>query len=379
MRELWLNNFMNDRGIRIGKFFGIELRLDYSWFVLFFLVAWWLTVVIVPGIYGQLSALETIATGLVTTLLFFLSVIVHEYAHAVYAKRSGLNIKTITLFIFGGATQLLEESKSPRQEFVMAALGPVTSLLIAAAFIAVASAGIALGIESVTAIGGIVASVNIILAVFNLFPGFPLDGGRMFRAVIWKITNDIVKATKIAALGGRLFAYFIIAFGLIQIIFAGNIGGLWLVLIGFFLRAAAVAGYEQTLAGMLLKNIKVSDMMKKPEAVVPGNTTVKDFIESFVLGRKSDRFPVELSRDNGVGIVGVEDIKGAPLKRRIEEYAKIEGSIRPDDSAMKALSLMSALNFSELPVVKNGKVVGILSAEIIRSYIMGKQELRPAR
>lgn len=339
---------MKNKGIRVGRFFGIELRLDYSWFILFFLIAWSFTLGIIPVVYGSLNTAEAIIVGLLSTVLLFVSVVIHEYAHSIYARKTGLKIDRITLFVFGGAAELEDEPRTAGQEFKMAGLGPLTSLGLSILFGFLMFIGINIGSDVVTATGGLLASANLLLALFNLIPGFPLDGGRMFRAIVWKITGNMLKATKIAATTGKLFAVLLMAYGFIQLVKEGAFGGIWLMLIGFFLYRTASASYEQTLTLTLLKDVSVSDVMTRNKLNVPGKTRVKNFLKNYVLKRKQAAVP---------------------------DKASNEYFLHPDDPAVEAISVIASSGHTKVPVIKDGEIVGTISVDNLQTYILNKQKL----
>lgn len=369
---------VKDQSLRVGRFYGIELRLHFTWFILFALVAWSFTAGVVPAVYGGLSTPTTIIIGLLATFLLFLSVVIHEFAHSLYAKKIGLNVNRITLFIFGGASELEDEPRTPRQEFIMAGLGPLTSLVLGVIFISVWLIGQAADFIPLAALGIILASANIALAIFNLIPGFPLDGGRMFRAAAWRFTRDIVKATRLATNIGKVFAILIIAYGILQIILLGNLGGAWLILIGFFLQRAASASYEQTLMRTLLQDVSVSDLMTSNNiAVVPGETKAGDFLQNYVRKHKLNALPVKSSSGNKTGMVSAEDAVAAPPNARVEDLA-INGDqvLHPGDSAVKAINIMANSALQKVPVVDGGQVIGTLSLENLNSYLLSQRHLR---
>lgn len=365
-----------NRGIRAGKLFGIEVRLDYSWFVLFFLVALSFIVSLLPASYPEFSILERVFIGLISAVLLFLSVVTHEFAHSLYAKSKGLKIDRITLFIFGGAAELKTEPTSPRQEFIMAAVGPLMSLLISFGFGLVMVIGLVTGLVYLVAVGSILAAVNLVLAVFNLLPGFPLDGGRMFRAIIWKITNNYIKATRIATGTGKFFAYLLMAYGLMQLIVFGALGGIWLIFIGLFLSAVATASYKQALVQTLLKEVRVTDLMNRSHTAVPGKTKARDFLQKYVMRYKQSSLPIESADGKSAGIISASDISESDLDTPVKELAHDKNYIvHPSDTALRAYEIMSRTGLQTLPVIENSKIVGTLSVNNLEAYLDGKQRL----
>lgn len=257
---------MKRKSINIINVFGIQIRADYSWFIILGLIAWSFTANVVPLQFPELTTITSIVLGGIMTVLFFGSLLLHELAHALYAKSKGLEINNITLFIFGGAAEIHEEPKKPGQEFMMAFLGPLTSIILVVLFTGLLLIGLTISFIPFIAIGSALAVINLFLALFNLLPGLPLDGGRMLRAAAWKITGDKVKATKAAARGGVLLSYALIAFGFWQFMVGALLGGVWSMFIALFLNAAAKSSYRQIIMQDSLKDLKVADIMQPAEA-----------------------------------------------------------------------------------------------------------------
>ena len=221
---------------------GFQIRIDNSWFILFALILWSFASSVFPVAAPGRSQAVYIAMGLAGTLLFFVSLVAHELSHSVVARLKGIPVAGITLFLFGGVAHTTMEAQSAGDEFQIAVVGPLMSLLIAAILWGVAAGAAALGAGAVwTAVPAYISILNVVLAIFNMLPGFPLDGGRMLRATVWQLTGDVARATRVAALCGQFLGYGLIAFGLISVLARNVIGGLWLMLIGWFLRNAAAA------------------------------------------------------------------------------------------------------------------------------------------
>ncbi len=202
------------KGFRLGSIFGFEIHVDLSWFLIFFLILWSLTASLFPVNYPELSETTYLLMGVVGTLLFFASLVAHELAHCLVAKAKGIPVEGITLFVFGGIARTRMDAETPGDEFQIAGVGPLVSLILAGLFALIWSLGRNAGwTVAFTGVARYLSSINLLLAIFNLLPGFPLDGGRLFRSVIWKATGDLEKATRIASWGGQFFAYLIIALG----------------------------------------------------------------------------------------------------------------------------------------------------------------------
>jgi Zn-dependent protease len=236
------------QGFRLGSIFGFEIRVDLSWFLIFFLVLWTLSAGIFPTSYPGFGNATYFGMGIVATLLFFASLLAHELSHTFVARAKGIPVEGITLFIFGGVSRTRMDAETPGDEFQIAGVGPLVSLLLAGFFGLIWYVGINAGWSVVfTGIFAYLAVINLALAIFNMLPGFPLDGGRVFRSMIWKYTGNIKKATKIASTGGKWLAYLLIAFGALEMFAGAILGGLWLILIGWFLYNAAETSYEELL------------------------------------------------------------------------------------------------------------------------------------
>lgn len=363
-------------GIRVAKIFGIEIWLDYSWLIIFFLIFISFTAGVVPARFPGLSWPVSVATGTVVTLLFFASVIAHELSHSLYAKRQGLQIRRITLFIFGGASELLDEPKTPRQEFIIAAVGPLTSLGLGVLFLVVWLAGNLTNYAPVTAVGAILSTVNIALAIFNLLPGFPLDGGRILRSIIWSRTGSLEEATRHAATGGRILGVLLVAGGIAQILFAGLAGGLWLILIGFFLYQSAGLSYFRTMSQLILRGLRVRDLMRRDFMPVARNTRVRDLLKRYVRRRKKTSVVVMPDRRHRASVLDVTRLPDQALNEPVGHFVPDKNyTLTPGQTVIKALDTMMSAGILKLPVTERGKLVGILSAEDIQTYIAGKSKL----
>lgn len=299
-------------GIRLGRIAGVEIRVDYSWFIIAFLILWTFTVGVFPASYPGRVPGAYLAMGAAATLLFFASILVHELSHSLVARRRGVPVEGITLFIFGGMARSRGEFEKPGDEFVIAGVGPLTSFLISGLFGVVAWLGTTLG-WSVPVVGVALqlAAINLALAVFNLLPGFPLDGGRLLRAVVWQRTGDLRRATRWATNGGKLLGYALIALGVFGL-FGGNlIGGVWMILIGWFVRAAAEASMRQLLVQQSLRGVRSADVMSPDPVTVPPDLTVQDFVDQFVQEGRHRAYPVA-EADRALGIVAVRQLQDVP-------------------------------------------------------------------
>jgi Zn-dependent protease len=300
-------------GISLGRVFGFQIDLDYSWFIIFFLILGTFTGVVFPLYAPGLARPVYVIMGAVGTILFFVSLLLHELAHAFVARWKGIHVEGITLFIFGGMARTRSEAVRPMDELQIAGVGPLASFALALFFYAVAMLADAGGWHpGIFAVAEHLGFLNLALAIFNLLPGFPLDGGRLLRAVVWSITGDLRTATRVATTAGRGLGWLIIAGGLYLLLIAGQlVGGLWFIFIGWFLAQAAGASYTQLLLRQVLTGRVARDAMTHfPETVTP-DVTLDVLVDEYFMKRPYNSFPVT---DDGIviGMVTLTQIKRVP-------------------------------------------------------------------
>ncbi|MCX7891333.1 MAG: site-2 protease family protein [Burkholderiales bacterium] len=390
-------------GIRIGSIAGIAIHLDWSLAIVFFLIANALALGLFPAWHPDWPPLLAWGTALAAAALFFVSVLLHELAHALVGRARGMTIRRITLFIFGGMAHLEREPHGWRAELAMAIVGPLTSLAIGLAALA-ASAALVGPLEldpehperllaALSAPATLLlwlGQVNLVLAAFNLVPAFPLDGGRVLRALLWGASGDLRRATRWASSAGQGFAWFLIAVGLamaagirVPVFGVGLVSGLWLMFIGWFLNNAALASYRQVLVRDALENVPVARLMRRALAAVPPGLAVSDFVAGYLLASDQRAFPVE---DGGrlVGMVTLADVRRVPRERwdetavaAIMTPADALASVAPGDDALEALSLLAARNVNQLPVIADGRLQGLILREDILKWLAlyGDQQL----
>ena len=315
-----------ESSLRLGRIGGIEIGINYSWLIIFALVTWSLAVGVFPQTTPGLPLVTYWVMGAVAALLLFAAVLAHELAHSFVAIARGMPVKSITLFVFGGVSNVQKEPDEPADEFWMAIVGPLTSVAVGLLFGAVAFLLRDVLSPPVFAIVSYLAVINVILAIFNLIPGFPLDGGRVFRAIVWWITGSLKQATEIAAGAGRIIAYLFI-FGGLYMAFGGNlIGGIWLIFIGWFLATAADVSARQVSALEALRGIAVRDVMNSAPVTVPRDVTIHDLVHDYILTRNVRAFPV-VEDGNLVGMVTLSDVRLVP--REQWEVVAVEQIMRP--------------------------------------------------
>lgn len=367
-------------GIPIGRVFGISLRLNYSWFIVFALVTWALTTNYFPVTFPDWSLTTSLVAGIVTSLLFFCSVLAHELMHSVVAQATGIKVHAITLFIFGGVSQMTREPKQPKDELRIALAGPLTSLVIGGVCWAI---WLWLGHISqfLTAIAFWLGMINIFLAGFNLIPGFPLDGGRVLRAILWLRSNNLRRATRIASNIGRGVGYLFI-FGGIFFIFRGLwFNGLWLAFIGWFLENAAVGSYRQVALQEILQGHVAGEIMIRNCPVVAPELTIERLVNQHILASGLRCFPV-VADNRVVGLITLNNIKAVP--RELWATQTVKEAMTPLDS-LKSVSLnedlstvlriMAEEDVNQVPVVEGSNIVGMIARDNLLAFISVRGEL----
>jgi len=365
--------------VPLGRVLGIPVGLDYSWFLIFALLTWSLATGYFPAEFKSWPALWYWVTGALTALLLFGSVLLHELGHSVVALRFKVPVRSITLFIFGGVAQIGGEPPSAKAEFLIAIAGPIVSLLLAVFFSIVKP--LVAGLEPVWGLAKYLAYINFALVLFNLIPGFPLDGGRVFRAIVWSITRNFQKATVVAASVGRGFAFFFMAVGLMRMFTGSLIGGMWIAFIGWFLNSAAAAQLQRVTLQSLLAGYRVAQAMSQPPPAVSGGMSLRDLVEEHILGTGRRCFAVT---DDGYmrGLITLHRIKEMPRDRwgtatAADAMLPLEKLKRltPATELWPALEQMDRAGVNQLPVVEDSRIVGLLSREDVISFLRTPQEV----
>lgn len=368
---------MFSKSLSLGKWFGIEIRLDFSWFIIFFLVTWSLAFGILPDTYPSLGLKLNIILGLITSVLFFLSALIHELTHSLVARSAGLEVKRITLFLFGGAALIDEEPSSPKAEFKIAVVGPGASFLIALIFWSLKVWSRQLGFSlPLIAVFSTLASINIMMALFNLLPGFPLDGGRVLRAILWKLSRDYKKATRWAASGGRVVAWLLIFTGASRLLTADLGGGIWLMFLGLFLDQAASASEKESLLRAALSNVLVKSVMLPNPPIVPSQTPASDLINRYFLPSRRHCLPVSDGGGKPLGLISIDNLKN--IKPADQERTTVADlmipigeitPLRPEQSVITGIHYLANAKTPALPVILNNKIVGLLAKEDLGIYL----------
>ncbi len=370
---------MNRSRISLGRIMGIPIGLDISWFLIFALVTWTLASTYFPTEFKGWPEMQYWIVGAATALMLFVSVVLHELGHSVLALRYKIPVKSITLYIFGGVAEIGAEPPSAMAEFFIAIAGPLVSFLLAALFRLLEP--VAGAVAPVLAVARYLAYINGSLALFNLIPGFPLDGGRVFRAIVWAITKNLRRATIIAANVGRAIAFGFIIVGVWQAL-TGNLGnGLWIAFIGWFLESAANAQLQQQMVQGLLAGHRVSEAMSRDCPVAPASLTLQDLVDHHILA-KGQRCLVLQQDEKTVGLLTLHQIKDVPR----EDWQTVTAAqvmlklnqikhIRPDALLTTALEQMDREGVNQLPVFKDDQLTGILSREDLISYLRTLHDL----
>ncbi len=367
--------------IKLFKIFGIEVRLDYSWFIIFALFSYYFGFFYFPGVLPSLNTGTLALVTIITVILFFASVLIHEMSHSLVAIKKGIPVERITLFLFGGMAQIEKEPETPFSEFIMAIAGPVASFVLAIFFgiIWFFTRGYALVEEPVKYL----AIINVVLGAFNLLPGYPLDGGRVLRSIIWKSTGNLERATFIASTAGRVLGFAIIAVG-VFFIFAGNfLNGMWLAFIGWFLQSSAQTGYRQTVFETSIKGIKVEEAMNQNVVDVTGDITLQELVDDYFMKYRFGRFPVVEDRETRkiIGVVSINDVKEIPREewsdlrtgdvvRKISENEKVDVSAEVSEAIKK----MIKNDLGHLIVMSGDKFKGMITKSDVMHFIKVRSE-----
>ncbi len=350
---------------RLMQIKGIPVEINISWLLVFFLFSTALAQGYFPGIVEGLSIQVYWAAGIITTLIIFISVLIHEFGHSLVAIREGIPIKKITLFIFGGVAQMEAEPTNPSTEFRITVAGPLTSLLIAVVIGGLYYLFLPRG-HIISESLFFVARLNMIMAVFNLIPAFPLDGGRLFRSAVWYFGNSMLKATRIAVGLGSILSFAAMGFGFIQIFFQGNLMGLWLIFIGWMIYQAGQSSYSQLVFKETFAGMKVSSLMSTDLQTISPDATLDELAEHF-LHHKYGAFPVVYGSTTH-GLVSLQNMKEIPRDKwpetrvaRILTPLKETLILKPDTDAAEVMMKMASQNTGRALVMENGNLVGLLS------------------
>jgi Zn-dependent protease/CBS domain-containing protein len=367
--------------IRLFTVAGIEVGIHYSWLIIFGLVTWIISQYVLPD---QFSApeIEYLVLGALTALLMFASVLVHELAHSFVAKARGLNPRSITLFIFGGVSNLTGEPESPRTEFFVAIVGPLTSFALAGVAFALATVVDEVRFDAVVSY---LFLINLSLGLFNLVPGFPLDGGRVLRSVLWGAMHNLRRATQWAANIGKLAAWLLFGLGLLLFVQGDVLNGVWFAAIAWFLNTAASASVEQVVLEERLGRVKARDVVHPPEITVAPGITIAELVESYMLPRNLRAVPV-VDNTRLVGVVTMGDVMRVPVDQRGQVLVgQIMGghdglyTVTGDTGVLEAIDLLAEHDLEQLPVLDGGQLIGMLTRADVMRQLQLREALTPSR
>ena len=358
-------------GILIGRVFGIPIYLHASWFIIFVLITFSLRTLFASQHPGWTPA-QRWALGVVTSVLFFASVVFHELSHSVVAKHYRIPVASITLFVFGGLARIERDPDSAKQEFNIAIAGPLSSLFLAGCFWLIARS--AHGNEMVAAVAGWLAEINLLLALFNLVPGFPLDGGRVLRGIAWAITGNFTRASQIASNAGRIFAYFLIIIGAWQALNGNLVGGLWLVFIGWFLLEAARESLAHVAIQSTLTGVTATDIMSTDVPTVARNLSIDEYVHEVL--RTGRRCHIVTGGDKPSGLITLHAARTVPRDQWANTSIQAVmlpidrvHSAAPDDPVLSVLERMQTADINQMPVVSDGHIVGMIGRDTILSLL----------
>jgi len=387
-------------GFGLGKVFGINIKIDWSWLLIFALITWSLASSL-GLIHPDWPALMNWVLALSAAVLFFGSILAHELAHALVARRMGTPVRNITLFMFGGISNIQKEPGSPFSEFLITIVGPLTSFIVGSAFLVLGIGSFVYNnvsmlqpLEALSHIGPVgtifvwLGSINILIAIFNLIPGFPLDGGRIVRSTLWAVTNDLTKATRWASALGQVVAWGLILAGIammfgVSIPFFGTsfFNGLWIVFIGWFLQNASTQSYRKVVIQDVLEDVPVKRMMYTDVPIVDAGLSVQRLIDDYIMQTDNRAFIV-FQNDKMVGLVTIEDIRKVDREARsltilkdIMTPSKKLIVIAPEEEASDAFERLQSEDIRQIPVVNGNKIVGLLRRKDIIRWLQLHSQL----
>jgi Zn-dependent protease/CBS domain-containing protein len=359
---------------RVGRIAGIEVRIDSSWVVIALLITYSMYLQI-SRVYEDTSSGAAVALAILSTVLFFGSVLVHELAHALVSQARGIRVQDITLFLFGGATRARVESRGPGDEFLIALVGPLTSGLLAALFGIVAGLGRDVLSTPLAGTLGYLAWTNLLLAAFNLIPGFPLDGGRLLRSAIWKASGSLARATHIASLSGQGVGWLLVAGGVAWLLAGDLAGGIWFGFIGWFLVQAARSSYQELQLQQLLRGVEAEDVMAGDLLRIPPELSLQDAVDDYFMRYDHGAFPVD-EQGRTIGLLTLRGVRRVPRNewptRRVRDHMvplSEQVVVAPDARMDGVLGKLQDGEAGRVLVVQDGEVVGIITPSDLTRWL----------
>ena len=359
---------------RVARIAGIEVRIDSSWVVIALLITYSMYLRL-SILYPELSGGGAVGLAVLSAVLFFASVLVHELAHALVAQARGIRVQDITLFLFGGATRAKVESRGPGDEFLIALVGPLTSGLLAAGFGIVAGLGSDLLSRPLAGTFGYLAWTNLLLAAFNLVPGFPLDGGRLLRAAIWKATGSLARATRIASLAGQVVGWLLVAAGVASLLAGDLAGGIWFAFIGWFLVQAARSSYQELQLQHMLRRVEAEDVMAAHLIRIPPELSLQNAVDDYFMRFDHGAFPVE-EQGRTIGLLTLRGVRRVPREQwpthRVRDHMVPLGDqvmVAPDARMDDVVGKLQDSEAGRVLIAQDGEVVGIITPSDLTRWL----------
>jgi Zn-dependent protease/CBS domain-containing protein len=373
---------MFGRRITLFKLLGFEVRMDASWLIIAALIVWTLAAGVFPAYYPGLSSATYIWMGVAGAILLFGSIVVHELCHSLVARRYGIPMKGITLFVFGGIAEMDDEPPSANSEFMMAIAGPLASVAIGFIFYGIEAAGRSSAPIQLTGVLAYLARINWILAAFNMVPAFPLDGGRVLRSLLWRHNHDVRRATRTASKIGSGFGIALMVLGVVNLFFGNIVSAIWWFLIGMFLKSVAQAAYQRVVVTSALQGEPIKKFMHTDLDTVTPETTLADLVNQHIYRNHHGMLPVLSDSNRLEGYVTSDQVKNVPRDEwpahRVEEFVKpatSENTVTPDTESLEALRLMERSQNARLMVVEDGHLVAVVSMKDLMRFLATKLDL----
>lgn len=365
--------------------FGFRIRIDPSWFLIAALIVWSLTTAYFPDVLPDQSDFAYLVLSIAAMLGLFISLLIHELSHSLMARLYGIKVKNITLFVFGGVAELEEESKTPSSEFWISIVGPISSFALAGLFFLCQKLSVSLNASVILQeLLSYLAMINLIIATFNLVPAFPLDGGRVLRALLWHNSGNFIRATRVASIAGQVFAVFLITTGALAVFTGLGFGGLWQILIGFFIYMASKSSYLQVLVSAGLKGKSINALMSKATFTADVQDTIAKLVDETMLRHAVSFIPVT----EGTHLLGYVDssvIMKIDAKSRAttkvgDVYipSNARNTVSPDLDLNDLISKMSQTNQRKMLVADHGVLLGVITLADLMEYVTLRSSLKPA-
>jgi Zn-dependent protease/CBS domain-containing protein len=369
---------------RAGRLFGFDINVHWTWFLIFFLVTWTFATGVLEEFYSDWTAGRRWTVAAAISLVFFLSILLHEISHSIVARRYGIAVSGITLFVFGGVSNLTKEPDTSRQEFLIAIVGPLTSLALALLF-AVGYLALSPIEEGAGGVSANLAMINLAIGIFNLIPGFPLDGGRVLRSAFWAQKRSLVKATRAASRVGTAVAYGIMALGVAAFFLGSPITGIWFLLIGNFLRSASAESYEQVLIDRMLRGVPARAVLRQDYVTVPPDLMLSQLVEENLLAGQARCFPVVVAGEL-LGLITLQDVRKVPrdewattsVYKAMTPFSRLQ-TATPRDDLSAVLAQLNSHDINQVPLVEGKQLVGLIHRADVLRYIQVRQEVESAK